>query len=189
MSELFELEQLRLSQLRFCRFSASCCCSCWYRAIFSSTFWAARIFSKFRRPPVPLKARNWSSRPCSDKCWIIKQISSLWKRLLQIINLTRRIGTALSFDDTTTILGVWLKVAFRSRMKTPKNGTTRLWGVRTARASARRYSALVCLDNRALARKSSWGSFSFSVMESQNGFSLSDLFWYTNCSLKSTVAS
>lgn len=30
----------------------------WYRAIFSNTFWAARILSKFKSPPVPWNAKN-----------------------------------------------------------------------------------------------------------------------------------
>ena len=104
-------------------------------------------------------------------------LSAGWKK--QIVELTRRTGTALSLDETTMIVGFWHKVAFRSRMNTPKKGTTRLLGVRSARAKARLYSALVCLDNRAPARKSSWGSFSFSVMDNQNGFNLSDLKWST----------
>ena len=86
-------------------------------------------------------------------------------------------GTAvLSFDEETTMmLGFLQRVAFKSRTKTPKKGTTRLPGVRRARERARRYSALVCLESNAPARKSNCGSFSFSVMDNQNGFNLSDL--------------
>ncbi len=64
-------------------------------------------------------------------------------------------GTALSLEETTIMLGFWHSVALRSRMKTPIKGTTRLFGVRRARARARLYSALVCLDSRAPAKKSS----------------------------------
>lgn len=78
-------------------------------------------------------------------------------------------------DVTTTTLGFWLRVALRSRMNTPKNGTSRLFGVDKALARAFLYSSLVCLDSSAAARKSSCGSFSLSVIDSQNGFSLSDL--------------
>jgi hypothetical protein len=73
--------------------------------------------------------------------------------------VTLKTGTAFSPDETTMMLGFCESVALRSLMKTPKNGTTRRVVFfdlsRRARARARLYSSLVCLDSRALAKKSS----------------------------------
>ena len=60
---LLELAQLEASDL-------SCLASSWYWAMFSSTFCAALILSRFSIPPVPAKARNWSFSPYSEKCCV-----------------------------------------------------------------------------------------------------------------------
>ena len=53
----------------------------WYRAIFSKTFCASLILSKFKSPPVPWKAKNWSSLPISDRCYVVYENPFIYFKL------------------------------------------------------------------------------------------------------------
>lgn len=73
--------------------------------------------------------------------------------------------------EITTRLAVFDKMSLSSRKKAPKNGTNRHSGIASALANARSYST----DMSAAERKSSKGTDSFSVIDSQNGFNFVDL--------------
>jgi len=73
--------------------------------------------------------------------------------------------------EITTRLAVFDKMSLSSRKKAPKNGTNRHSGIASALANARSYST----DMSAAERKSSRGTDSFSVIDSQNGFNFVDL--------------
>jgi hypothetical protein len=81
--------------------------------------------------------------------------------------------------EITTRLAVFDKMSLSSRKKAPKNGTNRHSGIASALANARSYST----DMSAAERKSSRGTDSFSVIDSQNGFNFVDL-WTPNYNLK-----
>lgn len=76
----------------------------------------------------------------------------------------------------TTRLGVDERISRRSRRKDPKKGTTQHSGIARALFSALSYST----ERSAAERKSSVGTGSFSVIDSQKGFNFVDLRAKTN---------